>query len=165
MAEWSEEQYRHARRALMVFFQLQGVEDAEGAAQEAITRCVEREREGVAIDERTAFLYGIARRMVPGILAQQRPVAEERGRPNAAALERLDRCLARCGKSAVSEVEWDLWTQYVWSAHGNRNAERSDMAKGLNISKGALRGRMFRIAERLRECIERCLNAPESAGD
>jgi DNA-directed RNA polymerase specialized sigma24 family protein len=162
--ERAGEKYEALRRRLTAFFEWRGSWWPETHTDETINRVARRIEDGEPIASVEAYSLGVARILLLEVLRRQ-----EKERAGLAALAAgpdpgwpaepdprwncLDACLAE-----LPGNEHRLILDYYRDERGGRAAARQALAARLGVPHNVLRGRAFRIRERLQECVVACLD-------
>ena len=161
-------EYEVIRRKLVDFFDRRHAAAPEALADEAIDRAARRLFEGEDVQHVRAYFYGIARRV---LLESHKKQARERasvpellGRARSASGEddtedRVE-CLKRCLQELPAESR-ELIVGYYHGRGVSHLAERKDLAQRLGLTYVTLKTRAHRVRNRLRECLETCLDGAE----
>jgi DNA-directed RNA polymerase specialized sigma24 family protein len=160
-AERAGEKYEALRRRLAWFFEIRGSFQPEEHADETLNRMTRRIEAGEAIENLTAYAHGVARLVLLEALRRQ-----ERQRAGEIAFAALSHsatpeadprcaCLEAClGPLPLQDRE--LVLQYYGDDDARMDVRRA-LAERLGITPNVLRGRVFRIRERLVDCVRRCV--------
>ena len=154
-------EYERLHRRLLAFFESHGSLEPGRDADEALDRLARKLREGHAIRDIPAYLHGLARNVLRETWRRAR--REEGVRETLRATlppppvnGRLWGCFDRC----LAELEPDraeLLVAYYSAARSSNRAWRVELAASRGLSLNALRIRVFRAREALRESLARCL--------
>jgi DNA-directed RNA polymerase specialized sigma24 family protein len=159
-------EYQRLHRRLVAFFESHGSLEPGRDADETLDRLGRKLREGYAIRDVPAYVHGLARNVLRE--AWRRARREQGARAALRALPpparpddgRLwgcfDRCLAGLGPERA-----ELLLAYYSAARGSSRAWRAELAASRGLSLNALRIRVFRAREALRESLARCLAGEE----
>jgi DNA-directed RNA polymerase specialized sigma24 family protein len=154
-------EYQRLHRRLLAFFESHGSLEPGKDADETLDRLARKLREGHVIRDVAAYLHGLARNVLREVWRRAR--REEGARDALRAVlpapphdTRLwscfDRCLAELGPERA-----DLLVAYYSAARTSNRAWRVQLAASRNLSLNALRIRVFRAREALRQNLARCL--------
>jgi DNA-directed RNA polymerase specialized sigma24 family protein len=155
-------EYGRLHRRLLAFFESHGSAEPGRDADETLDRLARKLREGHAIRDVPAYVHGLARNVLRETWRRARReegVREAlRARPPAPPPDRrlwdcFDRCLA-----ALEPERRELLLAYYSAARGSSRAWRAGLAASRGLSLNALRIRVFRAREALRESLARCLS-------
>ena len=160
------EKYEHLRRSLLKFFSWRGTPDVESSADATLDRLARRLNTDDVIDDVPAFAYGVARLIH---LERQRQAASmpmtgddvlvtyaAPSSTHSESHEIRDGCLERCLNELARE-DRELVVNYYVGTGRQRIEERVRLATALGVSDNALRLRIQRLRDRLRDCAARCL--------
>jgi DNA-directed RNA polymerase specialized sigma24 family protein len=160
-------EYQRLHRRLLAFFESHGSLEPERDADETLDRLARKLREGHAIRDVPAYLHGLARNVLretwrrarreEGAREALRAVAPAPA-PDARLWDCFDRCLAELDSERAS-----LLVAYYSAARTSNRAWRIELAASRGLSANALRIRVFRAREALRESLRRCLAGKERA--
>ena len=167
-AERAGAAYEHLRRALVGYFTWRGATTPEECADVTLDRLARRLDEGVVVEDPARFARGIARmvllehwkraeaRELPLESAGTGPaVGAEPERTDDARAQCLDRCLAELPAESRA-----LILEYYLAEGRHRIDTRKRMAQALGLSENALRSRAQRLRDRLERCLEACVGSP-----
>ena len=154
-------EYRRLHRRLLAFFESHGSLEPERDADETLDRLARKLREGHVIRDVPAYVHGLARNVLREAWRHAR--REEGTRealramppppaPDALLWDSFDRCLAELGADRA-----ELLVAYYSASRGSNRAWRAELAASRGLSLNALRIRVFRAREALRECLARSL--------
>lgn len=150
--------YETVRTGLVRVFITRGFNDAEDLADETINRVITRlpdildDYDG----EPTRYFHGVARNIIRETVRRKEISAEVSAvwidpQPSSAELECLEQCL-----ESLPEHKRELILDYfVYEGH-DKIEYHKEMAAELDISEGALRGRVYHIRAHLVECVREC---------
>jgi DNA-directed RNA polymerase specialized sigma24 family protein len=148
-------------RRLLAFFESHGSLGPGRDADETLDRLARKLGEGHVIRDVPAYVRGLARDVRREVSRRARP--EEGGRealrglpPSPAPDGRLWDCFDRCLASLEPERA-ELLLAYYSAARRSTRAWRAELAASRSLSPHALRIRVFRAREALRERLARCL--------
>jgi DNA-directed RNA polymerase specialized sigma24 family protein len=154
-------EYERLHRRLLAFFESHGSLEPGRDADEALDRLARKLGEGHVIRDVPAYVHGLARNVLRE--AWRRARREEGGRealrglpPSPAPDGRLWDCFDRCLASLEPERA-ELLLAYYSAARSSNRAWRAELAASRGLSPNALRIRVFRAREALRESLARCL--------
>jgi len=165
------EKYEAMRRRLTAFFEWRGAPWPEEHADETINRVAKRAAEDQAVVKIEAYAVGVARMVLFEALREK---AKDRARSSWQAVEPpsdhaaetderwtcLDRCMSRLS-AAEREFLLDYYTDKGGRSGGHIEA-RKEMATRLRIPPHMLRARVFRLRDRLEDCVQGCLERMRS---
>ena len=154
-------EYQRLHRRLLAFFESHGSIEPGCDADETLDRLAGKLREGHVIRDVPAYLHGLARNVLrerwrrarreEGARDALRAVAQAPP-PDARLWSCFDRCLAELGPERAS-----LLVAYYSAARTPNRAWRAQLAASRGLSLNALRIRVFRAREALRQSLARCL--------
>lgn len=166
--EQAGRKYEHIRGSLVKIFAWRGCAEAEDLADETINR-VARKVPDIAPTYRgdpALYFYGVGRRLLLEYQKQQlrrapqQPEAENavtaEDAASAAEVERRHECMERC-LHKLSESNRELISDYYQRDLQTKGDSRSELARRLGVSAGALRVKAHRLRAALLECIRDCL--------
>ena len=154
-------EYGRLHRGLVAFFESHGSLEPGGDADETLDRLARKLREGHVIRDVPAYVHGLARNVLRE--AWRRARREEGARevlrslppppsPDGWLWDCFDRCLAE-----LEPERAELLVAYYSAARISNRAWRVEMAASRGLSLNALRIRVFRAREALRERLALCL--------
>jgi len=163
------ERFRSLQKKLIFFFERQRCSDPEELADETLERVVRKMCEGTEIQDLLRYSYGVAknvfREYVRREKAKHKYLDDQRHYTKAeveddvadkAAQEQRLQCLEECKGRFNKQDYWILYEYYRYN--GQRKLEhRRKMAEELKITRAALTLRVFHLKQRLRRCIDECL--------
>jgi len=155
------ERYRRLHHKLAKFFTYEGAGAPEDCADEVINRVARRLEEGEPILDPERYALGVARLLFKEVMQRQRttraalvevlrqssPVAVSHAAE--ARIAALEACLDRLPPGAR-----DLVIRYYQGERSAKIEERKALAAEHNIPPNALRNRVFRLREKLEQCLE-----------
>jgi RNA polymerase sigma factor (sigma-70 family) len=153
------QRYETIRAGLVRMFITKGFNDAEDLADETINRVITRLPDIVETydGDPTRYFHGVARNIIrerirrKEVLADEVPAIWIDPQPNSVERECLDHCL-----SLLPNEKHDLILDYfVYEGH-DKIEHHKEMAEELNISEGALRGRVYHIRNSVLDCMHQC---------
>ena len=150
--------YEKIRRALIKIFTGRGCVEPEDLADETINRVTSKlkEIEKDFTGDRTRYFFGVAKMVHLEHLRRKIPqvVPAPPNDPNRIELEYscLERCIDRLNKD-----DRDLLLQYYGAGGRNETERRRALAEERGIGPNALRIRVYRIRQTLKECVEKCV--------
>jgi DNA-directed RNA polymerase specialized sigma24 family protein len=154
-------EHERLRWRLLAFFESHGSLGPGRDADETLDRLARKLGEGHVIRDVPAYVRGLARDVLRE--ASGRARREEGGRerlrglpPSPAPDGRLWDCFDRCLGSLEPERA-ELLLAYYSAARRSTRAWRAELAASRSLSPQALRIRVFRAREALRESLARCL--------
>ena len=168
--ETAGRQYEQLRRRLLTVFTYRRCPHPEELADETLDRVASKLLEmGPKFEgpDPTRFVFGVAWNIAkesfhrPGVL----PLPAGWDIPAVAAAddpihERGESCLDQCLRS-LAEPDRGLVLRYHQEEKRAKIAERSTLARELGITRNALRLRVHRLTQQLRDCMVKCLEAGE----
>jgi DNA-directed RNA polymerase specialized sigma24 family protein len=154
-------EYRRLHVRLVAFFESHGSLEPGRDADETLDRLARKLREGHVIRDVPAYVHGLARNVLRE--AWRRARREESASEALRALpppqvadaelwDSFDRCLAQLDPERA-----ELLVAYYSAARSSNRAFRMELAASRGLSLNALRIRVFRAREALRESLARCL--------
>ncbi|MBL8236611.1 MAG: hypothetical protein JNM66_04280 [Bryobacterales bacterium] len=159
--------YEALRERLVRVFIWERAIDAEGLADEALTRMARRLEEGETIQNPAAFLSGIARNLLKEDRHQRQrmePIQDVPAAPSSNDVERHHAALERCLAGWEPEKR-NLLLTYYQGDHGERIRGRQRLAAELGLELNALRNRALRLRDRLEDCVRQQVARDESGGE
>jgi DNA-directed RNA polymerase specialized sigma24 family protein len=147
--------YEELRERLVRVFVWEHAVDAEGLADEALTRMARRLDEGEAIQNPAAFLNGIARNLLKEDRHRRQRMEPLRELPAAVPNEEVERhhaALERCLAGWEADKR-KLLLAYYQGDQSTRIRNRQRLAGELGLEINALRNRALRLRERLEACV------------
>jgi DNA-directed RNA polymerase specialized sigma24 family protein len=162
------EQFRSLQEKLTIYFEARHCIDPEELADETLERVVRKLCEGTEVLDLKRYSYGVAKNVFYEYLRRERVKHqysdEQRYRPEPKASgdvvdmakeRRLD-CLEACSGRLKEEARWILYEYYRYNGQ-HKLEHRKKMAEKLNITREALTLRVFHLKQKLRKCINDCL--------
>lgn len=152
------EKYEKIRNRLIQIFASRGCLEAEDLADQTINVVASKidwlleHYEG----EPTIYFYAVAQKLHLEHLKRKPPPDVLRFNPHDPEVERLHSCLDKCLEQ-LSPDERELVIRYQEGDKKARIEQRKKLAAELNITRNALRIRVFYIHSRLEKCIVDCL--------
>jgi DNA-directed RNA polymerase specialized sigma24 family protein len=162
-------EYRRLHRRLVAFFESHGSLEPGRDADETLDRLARKLGEGHVIRDVPAYVHGLARNVLreswrrAGRERAGREAMATRPPPEPAADGALWRCFERC-LAELEPAPRELLLAYYSAAQTSNRAWRAELAATRGLSLNALRIRVFRAREDLRERLRRCLGATEDPG-
>lgn len=166
--EQAGRKYEHIRKSLIKIFAWRGCAEAEDLADETINRVARKVPEIASTYQGNPVLYfyGVGRRLFLEYQKQQLRRAPQEAdaespasmveEASAGDLERRHECLEQCLQK-LSESNRELIRDYYQRDLQTRGDWRSELARRMGVSAGALRVRAHRLRAALLDCIEDCL--------
>ncbi len=162
------ERYEDLRRTLVRFFEWRGAPFPEDHADETFDRVARRLDEGIAIENLGGYCYNVARLIFLETLKDPDtrrtdldmapPLAAPDDQHAATAKEaRLD-CLDRCLRALPADNREVILTYYRDEKRARIDSRR-DLAARLGIKVEALANRAQRLRDKLERCVNACLDA------
>lgn len=153
------QKYETIRAGLVRVFISKGFNDAEDLADETINRVITRLRDILETydGDPTRYFHGVARNIIRETARRKEVLAEVPAiwidpQPSSVELECLEHCL-----NLLAKDKHDLILDYfVYEGH-NKIEYHKEMAEELDISEGALRGRVYHIRASLLNCMRQCV--------
>lgn len=169
--EQAGRKYEHIRKSLIKIFAWRGCAEAEDLADETINRVARKVPEIASTYQGNPalYFYGVGRRLFLEYQKQQlrrvpqEPDAESattitiEEEASAAELERRHECLEQCLQK-LSESNRELIRAYYQRDLQTKGDSRSEQARRLDVSAGALRVKAHRLRAALLDCIRDCLD-------
>ncbi len=153
--------YEALRERLLRYFDWEGSVDADGLADEALTRLARKVASGEAIQNLPGYAAGIARLLAlehrRAVRKRELIVLPEQQEDGGEAAGCLERCLEELPPDSRL-----LILGYYDGDAGARIRNRSRMAKELGVSLNSLRNRALRVRDRLEKCLNSCLERDRS---
>jgi DNA-directed RNA polymerase specialized sigma24 family protein len=154
-------EYGRLHRRLLAFFESHGSAEPGRDADETLDRLARKLREGHVIRDVPAYLHGLARNVLRETWRRARREEGVRDTlrialPSPPTDGRLWRCFDRC-LAALEPDRAELLVAYYSAARSSNRAWRAELAASRGLSLNALRIRVFRAREALRESLARCL--------
>ena len=150
--------YEKIRHTLINYFQSRACLEPEDLADETINRVTSKlkEIEKDFTGDRARYFFGVAKMVYLEYLRRKLPqvVTVPASDPNQIELEYscLEDCIER-----LSKQDRDLLLRY-YGAEGRKDTERRrGLAEELGIGPNALRIRVYRIRQELKECVATCV--------
>lgn len=150
--------YEKIRSGLIKMFQGRGCVDPEDLADETINRVTSKlkEIEKDFTGDRTRYFFGVANKILMEHLRRKIPQALPPPPTDPDRIELEYRCLERCIER-LSKEDRELLLRYH-GAEGRKETElRRALAEERGIAPNALRIRVFRIRQALKQCVEKCV--------
>jgi RNA polymerase sigma factor (sigma-70 family) len=159
-------EYEVIRRKLVEFFDRRHARAPDALADETIDRAARRLHEGEAVQHVRAYFYGIARRVLLESHKQQarERAAEPELQTRALAAGSVDDseirvgCLKHCLEELPAESR-ELIVAYYHGRGVSHLTERKELARRLGLTYVTLKTRAHRVRNRLRDCLQTCLEA------
>jgi DNA-directed RNA polymerase specialized sigma24 family protein len=166
--ESAGERYEELRQRLVFFFEKRGCRTAPECADETLNRVAKKIAGGEEIRNLTSYCLGVAHNVLheywdgphrawadldevtPLQAGVANPLAEDRKREEEEQTRRQAGCMREC-LARLPATERELITQYSTSG------DRPRLAAQLAITLNALRIRINRIRDKLRQCVIDCL--------
>ena len=159
--EQAAKKYEEIRRRLITIFTCRGCREAEDLADETINRVTRRVPEiaDTYTGEQALYFYGVAHKVHLEYLRKMSTPLPLPPPPVEKSEEEEARyaCLEKCMMHLTPENRELLLNYYQEEKQAKIDARRK-FAEHLNIPLNALRIRVFRLRESLRECVLACLN-------
>jgi|ERR1700752_718543 len=150
--------YEQMRARLIKLFVGRGCVDAEDLADETINRVTSKLRDikDQYYGDPMRYFVGVANKVHLEYLRRKTPQPPSLLPADSSRVELEYRCLERCVER-LSEEDRNLLLRH-YGAKGRTEAERRKaLADELRISLNALRIRVYRIRQALKECVEKCI--------
>lgn len=158
--------YEEIRHSLVLIFEWRGCYNAEGLADETITRVLNKLAEVAPTykGDPALYFYAVAKRVAFEALRQQQTEVEiDSGKLRAANVdneERADReaeyqCLDKC-LAQLTPADRELILHYYQQDQPNISYRR-ELALKYGLAPNALRVKVHRIRATLHDCIKKCL--------
>jgi RNA polymerase sigma factor (sigma-70 family) len=152
--------YENARRALVMFFSNRGCAEAEDLADEIINRVALKARklQKTYVGEPGKYFHRVARFVHLEYLRRRgkfEPLPDNlsAGAGTGAYDETAHRCLERCLR-ALDPDQRELVSRYYSETRPEQHAE---LARALETNVRNLRVKVFRIVQKLRACVKKCI--------
>lgn len=150
--------YEKIRHGLIKSFSGRGCVEPEDLADETINR-VARKLKEIEKDfhgDRTRYFFGVANKVHLEHLRKKLPQAMYSPADDPSLIEVQYNCLERC-IDRLSEEDRHLLLRYH-SVEGETDSEyRKALAESMRIAPNALRIRVFRIRQTVKECVAKCM--------
>jgi DNA-directed RNA polymerase specialized sigma24 family protein len=157
--EQSATRYEEIRRKLIRFFTCRGCTEPENLADvtiDRVTRAIDQPSFQYVGDP-TLYFYGVAKKVRLEHFRRQARVVEE---PIVTDKSQDDRqrydCLEHC-LSTLTSGDHKLVLDYYSYEPGGKGSHRQLLADQLGIPLNALRIRLYRVRNRLRDCVKACM--------
>lgn len=152
--------YCRLHRRLEGFFNMKGIRDAAGAADETISTAVRRIAEGAPVPDAGRYCMGIARNIAHEWLRRERRETnaflrflEDLDNGSAEQVERVEQVLKPCFE-LLSAEDKELLVAYCQVLHGRARAEhRRELAVRMETTVQALRMHVMRLRRDLTDCV------------
>jgi DNA-directed RNA polymerase specialized sigma24 family protein len=143
---------------LVRFFATRGCVDAENQADKCINVVTARLQDlGNYVGDPALYFWGVARYVYLEYLRElNRPPPPQPPPPEPELDPNIDKCLKRC-LGELSEGDRLLVYDYEEGEKQVRIQKRRQIADDLGMSLNALRIRIYRLHQQLRQCMEQCL--------
>lgn len=165
------EQFELLRGKLTLFFEGRRCLDPAELADATLERVIQKLCEGTKVSNIVRYSYGVAKNIFYEYLRKEKrklEYAEEQKHrferrasdenDEATTQEERLECLDRC-KARLSEGERWLLAEYYELRGQLRLEHRRKMAEQLNISRETLTLRVFHLKQKLKKCINDCVEA------
>lgn len=156
--------YEKIRRKLINFFECRDCSLVEDRADETINRVIRKIAEGETIRDPHTYVYGVARMLLLEVSKErEKQRASFEHLPTRYAAEELDEsprqveCLRQCLQTLPAESR-KLITGYYQGERRAKIHNRKKLADALELPLNALRIRAHRLRDKLRSCVDRCVN-------
>jgi len=149
--------YETIRTGLIRIFVAKGFSDAEDLADEVITRVSTRLPEAY-VGEPAAYFHAFAKNVAREGYRRKEVATDEAPVSSILITNQSDeyQCLMRCLEFLRQDKRELILDYHVYEGH-EKVLQHRIMAEELEISDGALRGRVHRIRLDLEECVRRCV--------
>ena len=150
--------YEKIRRSLIKMFSDRGVLEPEDLADETINR-VTHKLKGIEKDftgDPALYFYGVANYVYMERLRKKLPQVVITPPNDANRIELEYNCLERC-IDRLSKEDRDCLLRYHGPDGRNETEHRRALAEELGIGPNALRIRVYRIRQTLKECVAKCV--------
>lgn len=150
--------YEKIRRSLIKMFSDRGVLEPEDLADETINR-VTHKLKGIEKDftgDPALYFYGVANYVYMERLRKKLPQVVVTPPNDANRIELEYNCLERC-IDRLSKEDRDCLLRYHGPDGRNETEHRRALAEELGIGPNALRIRVYRIRQTLKECVAKCV--------
>jgi DNA-directed RNA polymerase specialized sigma24 family protein len=155
------EKYETIRAGLVRVFVTKGFNDAEDLADETINRVITRLPDILETydGDPTRYFHGVARNIIRETarrkeILTEAPVVWIDPRPTNVELQCLEHCLKVLELDDKDKHDLIL-DYYLYEGH-EKIAHHKEMVAELDISEGALRGRVYHIRAGLLDCMRQC---------
>lgn len=150
--------YEDIRRRLIKIFTGRGCLEPEDLADETINRVTRRlnEIQKNFSGDCALYFFGVANKVYMEYLRRKLPQPMPAPAPDPNRIELEYNCLERC-IHRLSESDRDLLLRYYWIEGQTENEYRKALAEELRIAPNALRIRVYRIRQALKQCVEKCV--------
>jgi DNA-directed RNA polymerase specialized sigma24 family protein len=155
--------YEQIRRKLIKFFTCRGRANAEDLADVVINRVIKRTPDiaDTYVGDPALYCYGVARKVLLENDPRPNPrLMPEPDPPNE--IERKHEYLDECMNKLPPEIREQV-LEYYSKNKSEKIEHRKKMAERLGVNPNALRIKMHRIRERLRECITELIQKLDEA--
>ncbi|HEX8888604.1 MAG TPA: hypothetical protein VF779_05485 [Pyrinomonadaceae bacterium] len=154
--------YTRLHKKLVGFFNLKGISDPIGAADETIDRAAIKIAAGTIVPDANRYCLGIARNLIKEKLRHTqkeisafRSFIEQLANSSEAQVERIYRILKPCFEQLASE-EQQLLVAYCQVMSGSpRSEHRRQLAENMKTTMLALRMRVTRLRKTLTDCVKK----------
>ena len=150
--------YEKIRRDLIKMFTDRRCLEPEDLADETINRVTSKLKEikKTFTGDPARYFFGVARMILMEHLRRKLPQGLPLPQADPNQIELEYNCLERCIER-LSKEDRDLLLRY-YSGDGHKETElRRALAEELKIAPNALRIRVYRIRQALKECVEKCV--------
>ena len=150
--------YEKIRRSLIKMFSDRGILEPEDLADETINR-VTHKLKGIEKDftgDPALYFYGVANYVYMERLRKKLPQVVVTPPNDANRIELEYNCLERC-IDRLSKEDRDCLLRYHGPEGRNETEHRRALAEELGIGPNALRIRVYRIRQTLKECVAKCV--------
>jgi DNA-directed RNA polymerase specialized sigma24 family protein len=150
--------YEKIRRALIKIFTGRGCVEPEDLADETINRVTKKlkEIEKDFTGDRTRYFFGVAKMVHLEHLRRKIPQVVPTPPNDPTRIELEYSCLERC-IDQLSKDDRDRLLRYYGADSRNETEHRRALAEEMGIGPNALRIRIYRIRQTLKECVEKCV--------
>lgn len=170
------ELFETLRGKLTLFFEARRCVDPEGLADATLERVIQKLCEGTKVTDLTAYSFGVAKNLIREGARRERAmqeyVEEQKHRLRASAAgdedeeaalkERRLKCLEDCAARLSERERWTLFEYYRLKGQPKLEHRRR-MAEQLDVTREALTLRVFHLKQRLKRCINDCLDSAPGA--
>ena len=161
--EIAAEKYETIRAGLVRVFVTKGFDDAEDLADETIDRVINRlpDIRDTYEGDPTRYFHGVARYVIRERIRRKEVTVDELPntwvdpRPTSQEQDCLDHCL-----QLLPKEKRELILDYLLYEGHRKIEHHRQMAAELEITDGALRGRVHQVRIRVEDCVRQCVGGP-----
>jgi RNA polymerase sigma factor (sigma-70 family) len=157
------------RGKMVIFFEVRCCLDPEELADETLERVMKKLCAGTEVTDLVRYSYGVARNIFHEYLRKEKAKRKyveaqqhrfgthpEEEEPDAAEREQRRKCQEGCLARLKEQGRWLLSEYYRFRGQPKLD-HRQKMADQLNISRETLRLRVFHLKQKLKKCVDDCL--------